>query len=174
MRDLPMPGSPDSNTTLAFAALRLLPAAQQQLDFLVAADQRRRNDVQRLEPALRRADAQHLPGLDVRGEALEGDRAEIAILEQAADQLFRAGRDHYRARLRQRLQPSREVRCLADDRLFLGGAGANEIANDHGAGRDPDANLQRNASDSFELRRCLDEGEPGMDGCSASCSCAWG
>ena len=44
----------------------------QQLDLLVAADQRRGGCAQRLEAALDRARAQHLPGWHVLGEALEG------------------------------------------------------------------------------------------------------
>src|SRR6516162_10337924 len=71
---------------LPVAALGLFPSAEEQVDFLVAADERRGGRVQRLEPAVRGARTQHLPGGHILGETLERDGSEIAILEQAADQ----------------------------------------------------------------------------------------
>jgi len=53
---------------------------------------------------------------------------------------------------------------LADHRLLLGRARANEVA-DHGKpGRDPDTNLQGRAGHGRELRHRLHEGKPGLDG----------
>src|SRR5258708_38111836 len=67
------------------AALRLVPASQQQLQLLVAAHQwRHAGLVQRLEPALRGAEAHHLHGSRGLGEALEYHRAEVAIVEEPA------------------------------------------------------------------------------------------
>ena len=86
IRDLPMPGSPESRTSDALAALRLLPAAQEQIDLLAAPDERRRARAQRLEPALGGARAQHLPCRDGLGEAFERDCPEIAVVEEAAGQ----------------------------------------------------------------------------------------
>ena len=60
----------------ALAALGLLPAALQQRQLLVAADQRRAGRAQRREAALD-ALAQHPRGDDRRGKALDLDRAEI-------------------------------------------------------------------------------------------------
>src|ERR1700731_828337 len=72
---------------LAVARLGAGPAAQQQVDFLVAADERgQRRSAQRLEPALYGARTQSLPSRDRRGDALHLDGAEIAILEEIANQ----------------------------------------------------------------------------------------
>jgi hypothetical protein len=45
------------------------------------------------------------------------------------------------------LQPGGEVWRLANDRLFLRRAFADQIADDHQPGRDPDPRLQFNGSD---------------------------
>ena len=147
----------------AVAALRLLPAAQEQVDLLVAADERRGGRAQRLEPALGGARAQHLPRRHILGEALERDGAEIAILEQAADQPPCARCNHHGARLGQRLEASGKVGRLADDRLLLGRARADEVADHDEPGRDPDAHLQGDAGGGVELRHRLDQGKPGAD-----------
>ena len=59
------------------------------------------------------------PGPDRFGEALERPAAQVGVLEQAADELARARRRSPPCRAGQRLQPRREVRRLADDRLLL-------------------------------------------------------
>jgi hypothetical protein len=62
MRDLPIPGSPETRTTPAVACLGLLPAAQEQVQLLLAPDQwRKRGRVLCLEAALHGARAKHLP-----------------------------------------------------------------------------------------------------------------
>ena len=98
--------------------------------------------MQRLEAALGGAAAQHPRGHHRRAQALELDGAQIHVLEQPAGQPPRARRDHHRARLGQRLQPRREVGRLADHRLFLRGALADQIADDHQSGGDADPHLQ--------------------------------
>ena len=70
----------------ALSALRLLPAAQEQIDLLAAPDERRRARAQRLEPALGGAHAQRLPCRDGLSEAFERDCPEIAVVEEAASQ----------------------------------------------------------------------------------------
>ena len=45
------------------------------------------------------------------------------------------------ARCCNRLQPRSEIRCLANDRLFLRGARANEVADHHQTRADPYAHL---------------------------------
>jgi hypothetical protein len=50
MRDLPMPGSPTIRTTGTVAGLRPFPAARQQCDLFLTADQRRAGGAQGLEP----------------------------------------------------------------------------------------------------------------------------
>ena len=81
-----------------------------------------------LEAALGHALADDSPGDERLGEALEVLRPEVLKLEQAADKPTRPLADHHRAGLRQRLQPGREVRRLADHRLVAGRARADEVA----------------------------------------------
>ena len=50
-RDLPMPGSPDISTTRPSPVFACVPAAKQQIDFLVTPDERCRARAQRLETA---------------------------------------------------------------------------------------------------------------------------
>jgi hypothetical protein len=66
-------------------------------------------------------------------------------------------------RFGQRLEASGEVRGFADDRLLLGRTRADEVTDDHEAGRDPDPHLQRDASRGFELWHSVDEGKPGAN-----------
>ena len=47
------------------------------------------------------------------------------------------------------MQPGGEVRCFADDRLLLRRAFADQIADDHQPGGDPDARLQL---DGFDIK----------------------
>ena len=49
--------------------------------------------------------------------------------------------DQHRTGLRERLQARSQVRRLANDRLLLSGAFAGQIADDHHAGSDANANL---------------------------------
>ena len=127
----------------AVAGLRLRPAAEQQVDLLVAANQRRDGPVQCLEPAFGHARANHLPDRHVLGEALKGDVAEIAILEQAADLPPGGSVDHHLPRPREALETGGEVRRLADRRLLTRVAGADRLANDHKSRRDANADLKR-------------------------------
>src|SRR5215472_3367102 len=89
---------------LPVAALSLLPPANEEVDLLLASNQRRHSRPRRFEPALDRAGAQHLPRRYVLSEALECDGAEIAIFEQAANQLPGTRRNYHRAWLRQRME----------------------------------------------------------------------
>src|SRR5215831_18756915 len=66
----------------ALASLRLLPAAQEQIDLLAAPNERRRTRAQRLEPALGGARAQRLPRRDGLGAPFERDRPEIAVVNR--------------------------------------------------------------------------------------------
>ena len=61
------------------------------------------------------------------------------------------------------LQARREVRRLTHHGLLLGGARADEVANDYEAGRDPDAHLQWDGGGCLELRHRLGEGKPCPD-----------
>ena len=62
------------------------------------------------------------------------------------------------------LQARREVRRLADDAALLRLPRSDEVADDDQPGRDPDPHLQRRAGRGDELRRGLDDGEPGLHG----------
>ena len=113
------------------AALRLVPAAQEQVDLLVAADERRAGRAQRLEPVLHRARTHHLVCLHPISEALRLDATEILVLEQPGQEPASCWANNHGAGCCGRLQARGEIRCLADDRLFLRGAHANEIADHH-------------------------------------------
>ena len=67
-------------------------------------------------------------------------------------------------RLGDRLQPRGEVRRLADDAALLRLPRSDEIADHHEPGRDPDPHVQGRAGRGDELRRRLDDGEPGPHG----------
>ena len=84
------------------------------------------------------------------------------ILEEIADQPARARGDDDRVRLGQGLQPGGEVRRLADDRLLLRRAFADQIADDHQPGGDPDARLQLDGFD-IEATDRVDHAQPRPD-----------
>ncbi len=138
-----MPGSPEMRTTWPSPAL----ARSQRRNSRSISSSRPTSGLsadprKRLEPALHRAGTQHLPSRHRRGDALHLDGAEIAVLEEIADQPARACGDDDRVRLGQGLQTGGEVRRFADDRLFLRRAFADQIADDHQPGGDPDARLE--------------------------------
>src|SRR6516165_12806939 len=109
------------------ASLGARPAAQQQVYLLFATNQwGQRRSAQRLEPTPDSARTQYLPDRHRRGDALDLDAAEVAILEEITEQPARAGGDDDRLRLGHGLQPGGEVRRLADDRLFLRRAFADQ------------------------------------------------
>ncbi len=136
-------GFADQHHYPALAVPGLLPAALQERQFFVAADERGQlAPVQCLEAARGGAAAHHARGHHRRAQALELDGTQIRVLEQAPGQPPRARRDHHGPRLGQRLQPRREVRRLANHRLFLRRALADQIADDHQPGGDADPHLQ--------------------------------
>ena len=144
-------GLADQHHHPALAGLGLLPAALQQRQLLVAADERGQvSPVQCLEPALGDAPAQYPRGHHRRAQALELDGAQVHVLEETAGQPPRARRDHHRARFGQRLQPRREVGRLSDHRLFLRGTLADQIADHHQPGSDADPHLQPHRRDGVE------------------------
>ena len=150
---------------LAFAALRLRPAPQQQFEFFFPPDEGgQAARVQRLEAAFRRTRPQRRPGPRRPGDALEVLRPEVLKLEQIAEQLARALGDDDHVRLGDRLQARREVRGLADDAALLRLPRSDQVADDDQPGRDPDPHVQRRAGRGDEFRRRLDNGEPGLHG----------
>src|SRR5215471_11553613 len=132
MRDLPMPGSPEISTTWPSPAL-------------ARAQRRSRRSISSSRPtsgvsadpcnASNRpgdsARAQYLPRRCRPGDAFNLERAEIAVLKQIANEPSRTRGDDDCVRFGQGLQPGGEVGRLADDRLFLRWACANQISDDH-------------------------------------------
>ena len=147
-RDLPMPGSPESSTTRPSPPLARCQRRSSSSISSLAADERR----QRLARAAPRSGFRRRSRRSTRqagtGSAnpFSFDRAEVAQLEQPADQPLRARRDHDRVRLRHRLQAGREVRGFADDRRAPALARADQIADHDQAGGDADADLQAHPS----------------------------
>src|SRR5215472_3110148 len=125
-----------ANTRLAgdqhhpsFAELRLLPAPRQEVEFFVAADQRRDPRTQCLEAADDPALADHTPStlwLSKTGERLG---AEILDLKQRADLSPGALGNNQGARPGQRLQAGDEVWGFADHAALLCSIRADQIAN---------------------------------------------
>ena len=72
------------------------------------------------------------------------------------------GHDH--VRIGDRLQARREVRGIADDPALLRLARSDEVADDDQPGRDADPHVQRRARRGDQLRRGLDNREPGLHG----------
>jgi hypothetical protein len=137
------PGLAGQQHDLPLAVLRLRPAAQEQRNLLLAADQGRQSGgMARLKPALRLALARDPPHGQRFGKTLEALRPEVVELEQAADQPPCRLADHDGAGYRQGLQAGGEVRRLADHRILVGGVLAHQIADHHLAGGDPHARLQ--------------------------------
>ena len=150
---------------LAFAALRLGPAPQQQFEFFFPPDERgQAARVQRLEAAFRRTRPQRRPGPRRPGDALEVLGPEVLQLEQIAEQPARALGDDDHVRFGDRLQARREVRRLADDAALLRLPRSDQVADDDQPGRDPDPHVQGRAGRGDEFRRGLDDGEPGLHG----------
>ena len=148
---------------LPVARLGALPAPQEQVHFLVAANQGgQRRSAQCFEPARNDTRTQHLPSLNRPRNALDLDGAEIVVFEEVADQPPSAGRDHHRVRLRQSLQAGGEVRRLADDRLLLCRARTDQIADHHQPSGDPDSRLQLDGFD-IEAADRIDRAQPGPD-----------
>ena len=112
--------------------LYLPPARQHEVEFLVAADEW--GDpcaMQRFKSAFGPPFADHSPGQDRLGEALERGRRERGELEKIAENPPRGLGDDHRAALGEPLQSSREVGRLAGYPALLCLAHANKFADHH-------------------------------------------
>ena len=148
---------------MTLAVARLLPALAQQRDLLLAPDQRgQRGRAQGLE-AIDAARCQHARDPHRLGEALEMLLAELDAVEQIADQPAGARADDERAGLGQTLQAGGEVGGLADHRLLLGRALADQVADHHDAGRDADPGRELDAGTRSQRGDRLDHREGGAD-----------
>jgi hypothetical protein len=124
---------------LAIALPGRCPALHQHRELMRAPDQRRDlATTQRLETALGPALALDSEDPDRLGESLQRLWSKVGEIEEAADQRLRVRPDHHRARLRHGLKPRCHVRGYAEHLLLLGGALADELADHHVPGRDPD------------------------------------
>ena len=160
---MPIPGFAGDQHDLAVAGFGARPSAQQQFDLLVAADQWGQcRSAQRLEPARDDARTQYLPSRHRCGDALDLDGAETADLEEIADQPARARGDDDRVRLGQGLQAGGEVGGFADDRLLLSRACADQVADHHQPGGDPDPRLKLGGFD-IEATDSFDQAQPCPD-----------
>src|SRR5262249_37186509 len=115
----------------SFAAFCLLPAPPQQLDFLVAPDERRLPRAQGLEPAHLAAFAQYPPGALRLGKAGKLLQPEGFQIKQLAHLPTGPSCAPPRVRRPRGRPPSGKVRRLADDPALLRCALADQIA-DHG------------------------------------------
>ncbi len=146
-----------------FALRGIAPAAREHVDFLVAPEQRRQpSGVLRFKAAYSFARAHDLPSRRWFGPAFERERAEVAVFEVSPGHPAGTRGDYHHTRLGGRLQARREVRRFADDRLFLRGAFADQIAHHHCAGRDADAHFQLEIGP--QISYSLDQREPGAHG----------
>src|SRR5262245_41683616 len=134
-------GLPHDVDDAPFTCLGLGPAPQQQIELLLAAEQRSNAFLMAgLKAARSAARPEHPPHVDRPAKALEGLGAEISAVEPAGNEAKGLRRNEDRVGLRERLQAGGEVGGLADCCLLLGSP--REIA-DHGeAGGDADADLQ--------------------------------
>ena len=159
------PGFAREQHHLPFATLRQLPAVKQQAELVLAPDQRgQAGRVHRLEAALGGADADHPPGPDWLGEALEMLRAEVGQLEQLAYEPPRPLADDDAAGLGDHLQAGREVGRLADHGLLLRGAVADQLTYHDRARGDADPGCQRFARRRFQVHQRIADREPGAHG----------
>ena len=150
---------------LRFAAAGAFPTMHQQAEFAVTPDHRgHRAGMQRVEPALCRTLAMHLPHDDRHGKALQMHRAQAGAVEQPLGEPMRAGTDDDAIRRRLGLQPRGEVWCLADDVDLLGLALADQLADQHLAGGDADAHAELDVAERAQARDVAHDVKRGTNG----------
>jgi hypothetical protein len=124
---LPRPGSPDQDD-LTVPRFGTRPAAQQNIDFLIAPNQRAKHRAaQSLEPARYGALSQHLPNAQRLRAIGRVNRAEITAIKQVADQAPSGWLDCHNLRMRRQMEPPRQIRSIADNLPVLERAIAGEI-----------------------------------------------
>jgi hypothetical protein len=149
---------------LALAVFRPRPTAQQRFDLLLATDQgAEHGGAQRLETTLHRARPKRLPDLHRRANAPDRDGADVAIIEEIAEQTPRLARDQHASGLGQALPSGGEVRRFTDDTTFLHFPAADQIADDDKAGSDADAAGEFADRSQPQRANRTDQLEPGQD-----------
>src|SRR4029077_13945179 len=117
--------------------------ALEQVYLLLTPDQRREHcSVQRLEPTLDGTHANHLVSMHRLRKALHLDGAQIAALEEIAEQPPGLRPDHDRAGFGKRLQAGGTVRRLAHDAALLSFIGGDQVADDDLPRTDADTHPQ--------------------------------
>ena len=137
---------------LAGAGPGLAQAVAQQGALRRPADEVGEPAARRLEAAFRHGDALDREGLDRLGEALRCLPAEVAQPEQVADQAAGGAGEDDLPGFRQSLQARREVGGLADHRLLLRRALADQIADDDKPGGNADADGEPLRSTGLQAR----------------------
>ena len=135
---------------------------------------RQLRSVQCLEAAGDDTLAQHLPTAHWFGVAVRVECAEIAAIEQIADQTPGGRLDRHGARLRRHLQPHRQVWSIADNAVVLALAGPVEIANDDHSRRYADPAPHRHVGIGSQGLDRRTQFEPRVDRPLGVCSCATG
>ena len=110
----------------------------------------------------RRSDAIPARPAPASDDALDLEAAKVAVFEEIADQPTRGQGDDDSVRLSEALQTGGEVGRLANNRLLLRRAFADQIADDHQPGGDADARLKLDGFD-IEATHNVDEAQPGPD-----------
>src|SRR6266404_4749995 len=145
----------------AVAAFYLLPAAHQQLDLLIAAEQWRSGYTQGLEAAIDRARTDDSPDRHRVAEACDGHAPESEILEESTDVAAGAAVDNHRIRLGQRLKPRGQIGGLTDHLMFLRRALPDEITDDHQTSGNPNSHSQSCLRAGIESCHGRDQCQPG-------------
>ena len=164
MRDLPMPGSPESSTHLALAVLGPSPALEQDAPAPArarpaAGDARPCSASKRLSATSARRSPRHAASGAAKPLRRAAQVRELEAARRATDASHRlittlAGR-------REHLQARREVRRLADHRLLLGRACADQLTDHDQAGRDADSGRRASHPLASPAPPSLEHRQPG-------------
>jgi hypothetical protein len=161
------PGLPAQQHHLALAGQGVGPARQQQVELLVAADQRRQAaHGGGLKAAARLAGLAGAVHRDRLVDAFHDLCPELLEHEQAFDQPARAVADQHGAGLGQLLQAGGDVGGLADDCHLVAKLASADVAGDHEAGVDahPDRDLHSGSHDlGVQRLHRLDDLQTGLD-----------
>ncbi len=148
---------------LAFPGLALA-FPQKRALFLTIDESGEARRMSRFETALGGDDALHRPRRDGLGKSLHLVPTEVAQAERIRKQPACGAGDDDLSGLRQALKPRCEIRRIADQRIVPQRAATAEIADDHEAARDADADRKRLRGTRFESRRTFDDVERRADG----------
>ena len=146
---------------LALAPFGLAPAVEQPLEFRLAADERGQAGYPPgFEAARRCALAEHLPHPNPGRETLQPALAEVAALEQAAEQAACTRSDDDAVWPCFSLEAGGEIGRFTDHRLFLRRPCADLLAHDDQAGGDSDTYLQGEFVSRPQLSDRRDQTQP--------------